>query len=167
MITEEIKHKIRSIVGPENTLDADIDRFGYSYDSSFVPLSQEYSPELVVRPLTTEEVARVMAIANDAAIPVTPRGAASGRTGGSVPMKGGISLALDRMTKIVELDEANMMVTAEAGVRDDRSLQPLRRQGALLPARPGELEVLHPSAGTSPRTPAGCGPSSTASRSTT
>lgn len=117
MITEEIKHKIRSIVGPENVLDADIDRFGYSYDSSFVPLSQAYSPELVVRPLTTEEVARVMAIANEQAIPVTPRGAASGRTGGSVPLKGGISLVLDRMTRIIELDEANMMVTVEAGVR--------------------------------------------------
>ena len=58
-----------------------------------------------------------MAVAYEHAIPVTPRGAASGRTGGSVPLKGGISLCLDRMTRIIELDERNMMVTAEAGVR--------------------------------------------------
>jgi glycolate oxidase len=117
VITEEIKHQIRSVVGPENVLDSAIDRFGYSYDSSFVPLSLENRPELVVRPLTTEEVAKVMAVANEYAIPVTPRGAASGRTGGSIPLKGGISLSLDRMTRIIELDEQNMMVTAEAGVR--------------------------------------------------
>jgi glycolate oxidase len=58
-----------------------------------------------------------MTIAFENDIPVTPRGAASGRTGGSVPLKGGIALVLDRMTKIVELDERNMMVTAETGVK--------------------------------------------------
>src|SRR5512138_1482290 len=117
MITDPIKSALCDIVGRENVLDADLDRFGYSYDSSFVPLLPANKPELVVRPLTTQEVSRVMAVAFEHVIPVTPRGAASGRTGGSIPLSGGISLALDRMTRIVELDERNMMVTAEAGVR--------------------------------------------------
>jgi glycolate oxidase len=117
MITEEIKKKIRDIVGPENALDSNLERFAYSYDSSFVPLLPANAPDLVVLPLTTEEVSKVMAIAYENEIPVTPRGAASGRTGGSIPLKGGISLSLDRMTKILELDEKNMMVWAEAGVR--------------------------------------------------
>jgi glycolate oxidase len=117
MITEEVKQKIRDIVGPDHVLDSDLNRFGYSYDASFIPLLPVNKPDLVVRPLTTEEVSRVMAIACEQEIPVTPRGAASGRTGGSIPLKGGISLCLDRMTRIVELDERNMMVTAEAGVR--------------------------------------------------
>ncbi|MEW6334299.1 MAG: FAD-linked oxidase C-terminal domain-containing protein [Thermodesulfobacteriota bacterium] len=117
MITEEIKKLLRDMVGPENILDSDLDRFGYSYDSSFVPLLPANKPDLVVRPLTAEEVSKVMAVAHEQGIPVTPRGAASGRTGGSIPLRGGISLSLDRMTRIVELDERNMMVTAEAGVR--------------------------------------------------
>ncbi len=117
MITDAIKEKLRAVVGPDNVLDADLDRFGYSYDSSFIPLLPANSPELVARPLTTAEVSAVMAIANEHGIPVTARGAASGRTGGSIPVKGGISLSLDRMTKILELDERNMMVTAEPGVR--------------------------------------------------
>ena len=117
MITEEIKQKIRDIVGTDNVLDSELNRFGYSYDASFVPLLPANKPDLVVRPLTTQEVSRVMAVACEHEIPVTPRGAASGRTGGSIPLKGGISLCLDRMTRIVELDERNMMVTAEAGVR--------------------------------------------------
>jgi glycolate oxidase len=117
MITEEIKQKIRDITGADHVLDSDLDRFGYSYDSSFFPLLPANKPDLVVRPLTTEAVSRVMAVACEHDIPVTPRGAASGRTGGSIPLKGGISLCLDRMIRIVELDERNMMVTAEAGVR--------------------------------------------------
>ncbi len=117
MINAEVKKKFRAIVGDEYALDSDLDRFGYSYDSSFVPLVPANNPDMVVRPLTTEQVAAVMAIADEHGIPVTPRGAASGRTGGSVPLMGGISLSLDRMTNILELDEKNMMVTAEAGVR--------------------------------------------------
>src|SRR5512136_165058 len=117
MIREEIKKKIRDIVGSENALDSNLERFAYSYDASFIPLLPASKPDLVVRPLTTEEVSKVMAIAYELEIPVTPRGIASGRTGGSVPLKGGISLSLDRMTKILELDERNMIVTAESGVR--------------------------------------------------
>ncbi|MHB8091683.1 MAG: FAD-binding oxidoreductase [Syntrophales bacterium] len=117
MIPAAITQKIRDVVGAENVLTAELDLFGYSYDSSFVPLVPLNKPELVVRPLTTDEVSRVMAIASEHEIFVTPRGAASGRTGGSIPLKGGIALSLDRMKQIVELDERNMMVTAEAGVR--------------------------------------------------
>lgn len=117
MITERIKQQIRDIVGPDHVLDSDLNRFGYSYDSSFVPLLPPHKPDLVVRPLATEEVSRVMAVACEHGIPVTPRGAASGRTGGSIPLKGGISLCLDRMNRIVAFDAGNMMVTAEAGVR--------------------------------------------------
>ena len=117
MITNEVKEKLRAAVGAENVLDSDLDRFGYSYDSSFIPLLPANKPDLVVRPLTTAEASAVMAIANEHSIPVTARGAASGRTGGSIPLAGGISLSLDRMTNIIELDERNMMVTAEAGVR--------------------------------------------------
>ena len=117
MITEDIKKKIRNIVGAENVLDSDLDRFGYSYDASFVPLLPANKPEIVVRPANTEEVSQLLAFAGDKEIPVTPRGAATGRTGGSIPLKGGISLSLERMTKILELDVNNMMVWTEAGVR--------------------------------------------------
>ena len=117
MISNDIKKQIAAIVGSEHVLDSDLDRFGYSYDSSFVPLVPASLPDIVVRPLTTAEVSKVMAIAYEHSIPVTPRGAASGRTGGTVPLQGGIALSLDRMTSILELDEKNMMVTAEAGVR--------------------------------------------------
>lgn len=116
-INEKLIGQLREIVGKENVLTSELDRFGYSYDSSPVPLTPPNKPAVVVRPRTVEEVSRVMKLANENGIPVTPRGASSGRTGGSIPLHGGISLTLDRMTDILELDEKNMMVTCEAGVR--------------------------------------------------
>jgi len=141
MISEAIKGKLRAAVGPENVLDADLDRFGYSYDSSFIPLLPANSPELVVRPGTTAEVSAVMAIANEHAIPVTPRGAASGRTGGSIPVRGGISLALDRMTNILELDERNMMVTVEPGVRTIDLYNHCAAKGLFYPPDPASWKM--------------------------
>ena len=112
-----ILRQLQETVGKEHVLTSELDRFGYSYDSSPTPLVPPHNPELVVRPRTTAEVSAVMKIAFEHGIAVTPRGAASGRTGGTIPLEGGIVLTLDRMTDILELDEKNMMVTCEAGVR--------------------------------------------------
>ncbi|MDD5168886.1 MAG: FAD-linked oxidase C-terminal domain-containing protein [Syntrophales bacterium] len=136
MITDDIKKKIRAIVGAENVLESDLDRFGYSYDASFIPLLPANKPDIIVRPLTTDEVSRIMAVAYEHAIPVTPRGASSGRTGGSIPLEGGISLSLDRMTRIIELDEKNMMITAEAGVRTIDLYNRAAAQGLFFPPDP-------------------------------
>lgn len=140
MIATEVVQKIRDIVGAENALNSNLDRFGYYYDSSFVPLFPPKLPDLVVRPLTTEEVAAVMKIANECKIPVTARGAASGRTGGSIPLKGGIVLSLDRMTKVIELDEQNMMITVEAGVRTGDIYNLCAKKGLFYPPDPASFK---------------------------
>jgi glycolate oxidase len=141
MISEEVKKKLRNAVGKENALDSELDLFSYSYDSSFVPLLPASNPDMVVRPLTTEEVSNVMAIAYEHEIPVTARGGASGRTGGSVPVKGGISLSLDRMTRITDLDEKNMMVTAEAGVRTIDLYNHCAAKGLFFPPDPASWKM--------------------------
>jgi len=117
MISEIIKQQLSAIVGPDNLLDSEIDRFGYSYDSSFVPFSEQNKPDLIVRPADTAQVSAVMKLACEHGIPVTARGTASGRTGGSIPICGGIALSLVRMDKIIEFDERNMMVTVGPGIR--------------------------------------------------
>lgn len=140
MITKDIKEKIQAVVGKEHVLDSQIDLFGYSYDSSFVPLVPANKPEIVVRPLTTEQVAAVMKIAHENKIAVTPRGASSGRTGGSIPLAGGISLSLDRMKNIIELDEENMMVTVEAGVLTGDLYQYCAARGLFYPPDPASYK---------------------------
>jgi len=117
MITNEIFGRLKNIVGKEHILDSEVKRFGYSYDSSFVEFDKQNQPEVVVLPGTTTEVSEILALANEHSIPVTAQGTCSGRTGGSIPVRGGIALSLSRMNRILELDERNMMVTVEPGVR--------------------------------------------------
>ena len=62
-ISENIIGQLKQIVGKENVLTSELDRFGYSYDSSPVPLTPPNKPELVVRPRTVEEVSQNMKIA--------------------------------------------------------------------------------------------------------
>jgi len=127
----------REAVGREHVIESPLEVFGYSYDASFLALDRSTMPQAVVRPRTTAEISRIMAFAHQRRIPVTPRGAASGRTGGSVPLEGGIVLSLDRMTSILELDTANMMVSAEPGVRTVDLHDHCARQGLFFPPDPG------------------------------
>ena len=73
-------------------------------------------PAVVVRPQSTEEVAAVLAACAEAAVPVTPAAGRSGVCGGAVPLKGGVSLDLTGLDRILEVDETSLTVRVEAGV---------------------------------------------------
>ncbi|RLL90782.1 hypothetical protein BG32_02685 [Mesotoga sp. HF07.pep.5.2.highcov] len=66
-------------------------------------------PEVVTFPVSTEEVSEIMKFANRHLIPVTPRGAGTGLSGGAVPSYRGIVMSFEKMNRILEFDEANMM----------------------------------------------------------
>jgi len=97
------------IFGDPEKLDA------YSHDE-VADRRYRHMPDVVVKPGTTEQVSQIMRLANSRVIPVTPRGAGSGLSGGAVPVYGGIVLSLERMNRILEIDTRNMMVTVEPGV---------------------------------------------------
>ena len=105
-------NKLKNIVSRENVLTSAEDLVSYSFDGTFI----ECRPDAVVQPSNTEEVSRILALANHHEIPVIPRGMATGLSGGSVPVAGGLSLSLTRMNKIQEIDQENMIATVEAGL---------------------------------------------------
>jgi alkyldihydroxyacetonephosphate synthase len=86
-------------------------------------------PQLVVWPQTTEEVAGLLALANGLKVPVTPYGEGSGALGGSVPLKGGVTLDLKKMNRVSSLDEENLMVTVECGLNGSAYEDKLNRAG--------------------------------------
>lgn len=75
-----------------------------------------FPPHLVIKPTTTEEVSAILKYCNAEKIPVTPSGARTGLSGGALPVNGGVALSLERMNKILEIDENNYQVTTEPGV---------------------------------------------------
>jgi len=134
-VDKEILQQLETIVGPDDlilTKEATID---YAHDESSV---EPYDPEVVVRAETTEEVSKILSLANRERVPVTPRGAGTGLCGGSVPTYGGILLSLEKMNRILELDEENLMVTVEPGVLIMNLHAYVERHELLYPPDPGQ-----------------------------
>src|SRR4051812_15090446 len=75
-----------------------------------------FPPDVVIKPGTAEEISAIMKICNQYQVPVTPRGAGTGLSGGALPHLGGVLLSTERLNKIIEIDERNLQVLTEAGV---------------------------------------------------
>lgn len=88
--------------------------YGRDYTEDF-----QFDPALVVRPGTAEEVAAVLKICNDLKIPVYTRGAGTGLSGGSLPVKPGLVLSTERLNKILDIDTRNFQATVQPGVIND------------------------------------------------
>ena len=94
------------------------------------------TPELVVFPKSTEETSFVMRETCRAGIPVTPRGAGYGYVGGCTPVQGGIVLCLDRMTRILEINERDFVAVIEPGVITEKLQLAARAKGLFYPPDP-------------------------------
>src|SRR5687768_7488249 len=105
----------------------------YSHDETE---TLSYLPEVVIKPRTVEEVSAVMKICNENKIPVTPRGAGTGLSGGALPHLGGVLLSTERMNAILQIDERNMQVTTEPGVITEVLQNTVKEKGLFYPPDP-------------------------------
>ena len=104
---------LRAAVGEEYVLTDDEPVEPYSRDECQHLAAM---PDVVVRPNSTEEVAAVLRRASENDVPVTPRGAGTGKHGAAIPVHGGIVLCLERMDRILEIDIENSFAIVEPGV---------------------------------------------------
>lgn len=134
-VTDEIVALLTGMVGAKNVLTGK-ERENYSRDET--PGLKSVLPEVVVMAEDTESVAAILKLATERNIPVTPRGGGTGLAGGAVPVYGGIVLSLERMNKILEIDEDNFTATVEAGVTLSGLCQAVEERGLYYPLYPGE-----------------------------
>ncbi len=97
-------------------------------------------PEVVVRATTAEQISKLMKFANEKRIPITPRGAGYGLSGGAVPVCGGIVLSLEKMDRILEIDKKNLMITVEPGVITGKIHEVVESKGLFYPPDPASLD---------------------------
>ncbi|MEE9585150.1 MAG: FAD-linked oxidase C-terminal domain-containing protein [Candidatus Brocadiales bacterium] len=110
----------------------------YSYDATAT--RQRAMPDVVVKASTTEEVAAVVKVADKNNIPISPCGARSGLSGGSIPLYGGIALDTTRMDRILEINAQDMIATVEPGVVTKRFQDEAARHKLFYPPDPGSAE---------------------------
>ena len=117
-----IRSELEDAVGTENVSTKEVERAVYSVD--YFWLSRKWQdagetgpmPDIIVRPGSTEEVSKVMKIANYYKIPVTTWGGGSGSQGGALPVAGGILLDIKRMDKVIDINVEAGYVTCETGI---------------------------------------------------
>jgi glycolate oxidase len=95
-----------------------------------------FVPELVLMPVTTNQVSDILKYCNKALIAVTPRGAGTGLSGGALPVMGGIILSLEKFNKIIEIDERNLQATVEPGVITEVFQYAVMEKGLFYPPDP-------------------------------
>jgi glycolate oxidase len=109
----KVLNQLKTIVG-ENYVFTDAGvLFDYSHDETE---DLSFLPDVVVKPATAEEISKILILCNDFKIPVTPRGAGTGLSGGALPVKKGIVISMERFNKILNIDERNFQATVESGV---------------------------------------------------
>jgi glycolate oxidase len=95
-----------------------------------------YFPEIVLKPANTEDVSKIINYCNKNKIPVTPCGARTGLSGGSLPVCGGIAMSMERFTSIIQIDERNLQATVEPGVINQVFKDAVSEKGLYYPPDP-------------------------------
>lgn len=133
---KQLIKKIEKIVGPDQFTTASEELLCYSYDGTGL----EYLPKAVAFPETVETISAIMRLADEEAFPVVVRGAGTGMTGGSLPVSGGLVLAMSRMNHIIEIDTDNQIAVVEPGVVNGRLQAELTQKGLYYPPDPASLK---------------------------
>jgi len=134
--TIALTQTLESIVGAEwvRTDPASLDRYGQD------ALEQIHRPQAVVLPADTAQVAAVARFCSDTRTPLVPRGAGTGYSGGAVPLHGGVVLSLERLDRILQIDQANLLAVVQPNVITGALQAAVERVGLFYPPDPSSLE---------------------------
>ncbi len=137
MLDKQTVAELQGIVGPEAVLHAPEDLITFEFDSTIA----RGLPDAVTFPTTAQQVSRIVRLANRLGIPIVPRGAGTGLSGGSVPTEGGIVITLTRMNRILEIDPVNRLAVVEPGVVNLDLDNAVRRHGLFFAPDPASQRV--------------------------
>ena len=135
-LADEFLYGLRSAVGADWIRTDPASRQTYGEDA----LGQGHPPDLVVLPENTEQVASVVRACAAHRVPIVARGAGTGYTGGAVPTHGGVVLSMERMNRILEIDEVNLLAVVEPNVITGDLQRAVEERGLFYPPDPASLE---------------------------
>ena len=123
----------KNVIGDENVfLSSDI-LFDYSHDETE---DLSFIPEVVLKPFNALQISKIMVYCNSKLIPVTPCGARTGLSGGSLPVEKGVALSIEKLNEIIEIDESNLQATVEPGVINQVFQEAVKERGLFYPPDP-------------------------------
>lgn len=136
-VTEAFMERLRETVGAAHVAADDATLEAFSTDGLNCGGRR---PDVVVRPATTAEVAAVARLCHDARVPLVPRGAGTGYSGGAVPLHAGVVLSMERFTRILEIDRSNLLAVVEPNVVTGVLQAAVEALGLFYPPDPASLD---------------------------
>lgn len=137
MIDKKIIKELYQALGREKIFTEKEYLVTYSYDATAL----EFLPEVVAFPENEDDISQLLKIVNRHKIPITPRGAGVGYTGGAIPLKGGISIVFTRMNRILLIDTENFLAEVEPGVVTQHLQDEVEKKGLFYPPDPASLKT--------------------------
>ncbi len=122
-----------SVAGKDNVFTDKDKLLPYSSDETE---DLVYQPEVVVRPDSVEKISAILSHCNLNKIPVTTRGAGTGLSGGALPVMGGVVLSLEKLNRIIKIDERNLQATVEPGLINYVFQEEVKKLGLFYPPDP-------------------------------
>lgn len=137
MFSKEVIQELIAVVGKDNVFSEVEDLVTYSLDATAA--MPRVLPDVVVTPLSTEHVVKIVEIANKHQLPIYPRGSGTNLSGGAIPLSKGIVLSMVRMNKILEIDLDNLCAWVEPGVIIQTLNDEAVKHGLIYPPDPGTV----------------------------
>lgn len=135
VLTDQDIKFFKEVVTEKYVLISDFE--SYSFDATE---NLQFYPDIVLKPGTAEEVSEIVKYCNQNLLPITPRGAGTGLAGGALAVNGGVVLSMERLNKILEIDENNFQVQLEAGVINYDLQQALSEVNLFYPPDPSSWQ---------------------------
>jgi glycolate oxidase len=137
MIPRAALRELSRILGPDRMITRQDALNPYGTDATKL----SYTPDAVAFPGRIQEIADILSLANQERFPVIPRGAGSGKSGGALPVLGGLVLAMDRFDRILRIDDQNLIATVESGVITARLQEEVEKVGLFYPPDPASIRI--------------------------
>ncbi|RYM34867.1 FAD-binding protein [Brumimicrobium glaciale] len=131
MTKEQVEYLMKEFKDIALTDTDSLDKYGRDETEDLL-----FPPHIVLRPSKTEEISAILSYCNENKIPVTPSGARTGLSGGALPINGGVALSLEKMNKIINIDENNSQVITEPGVITQVLQNAVKEKGLFYPPDP-------------------------------
>jgi glycolate oxidase len=135
-LSPEILQKLTTIVGEKYIFSDQETRNHYGHDETE---DYVFPPSVVVKPANAKEISEILKLANKFKIPTTPIGARTGLSGGALSIYEGIGLSMERLNKILEIDEQNLQVTVEPAVITQAMREAVSEKGLFYPVDPSSM----------------------------
>ncbi|MFQ6003771.1 MAG: FAD-binding oxidoreductase, partial [Candidatus Zixiibacteriota bacterium] len=132
-----LENDLKKLFNKEQVLTSLEERLCYSYDAT----NKSFLPDAIVFPHSTEDVVKLVRYAHQHKIPIIPRGAGTGYTGGSLPIKGGIVVTFEQMTKVLLLDKEKAYAIVEPGLVTQEFADYVAEFGLFYPPDPASLKT--------------------------